>query len=919
MQLSQELKRNLLHHIIIIAGFLVLAIAYCHPILDGQQLYQGDIVQWKGWSQEIAEHREKYGEEPLWTNSMFSGMTAFNISTLYKTDVTRFINHNILGAIPAPANLIFILLVGMFVLLRGMGINIWLSAIGALAFAFSSNYLISLGAGHNGKIATMGFSTGLLGGIILAFRGRYWGGLVLATLFAGLTLMHNHVQIVYYALIMTAFIGGAFFIDAIRHKTLPQFGKAVGVLVVAAIIGLLPNIAKIWSVYTHGQETMRGGKSELTLKENKGGLDIDYAMRWSTRPDETLTLLVPYYLGGGTRESLSDDSKSSEVLQSLRLSAQQREQILNNMPLYSGDMPFTEGPVYFGASVILLFFLGLLLIRMPLKWAILLAVVLSFFMAWGRHFALFNEFLFYNLPLYNKFRTPSMALHIAGVLMPLLGLWGVHRLLNGKDTASLTKKLLYATGALLRVLAIIAIGGLTGDFSHSGDAQNFTRMFRLNPGNPQQSAILSQLTDALAADRKHLYLMDTLRSAVFVLLTAGLLWAFLKGRLKNKKILLAGLAIVLTADVWMVSKRYLNSEDFVTPREYEQAFQPTQADLAILQDKDPYYRVFNLTTNPFNDAITSYHHKSIGGYHPAKLQRYQDMIDYHIGLQHMPVLNMLNTKYFIVPGQNGQPRPQQNPGALGNAWFVSDIITVPNANREMQYLDKAYAITDLTSSKSIEVHGKTSNADTIGSFETAYIISPSNPGKRFTLDMTQRNLSLQEGQSVVIGSSDSADITIKDQGLAPLHLRLTLIQSFEPGREVVIDQRYEDYINGLQNITPAPGDNITLTSYKANELVFKSKSSGERFAVFSDIYYPKGWEVTIDGKDAEYIRVNYLLRGMKIPAGEHTIVWTFRPKSYFTGQKIALAGSILFVIVIIGGLYMAYRKHSIADEETTPE
>lgn len=914
MQLQADLKQQIIHHLIIIAGFIVLAIAYCSPILEGKRLYQSDIVQWKGWSKEIKDFREQKGEEALWTNRMFSGMTSFNISTLYKTDITRFIDHDILGLVPAPANMILMLLIGMFVLLRGMGVNTWLSAIGAIAFAFSSNYLISLDAGHNGKVATMGLSTGMLGGILLAYRGKLWGGIALTTLFTGLMFMHNHVQIVYYALILALFAAIGFGVEAVRNGQLAQFAKASGLLIVAALIGIAPNTAKLWSVYTHGQETMRGGGSELKFKENKGGLEFDYAMSWSTKPEESLTTLVPYYMGGGTRESLGDNSATAEVLNTLRLPAGQKNQILDNVPMYYGEMPFTEGPVYFGAGVIFLFFLGMLLLRMPLKWAFLIAIILSFLMAWGRHFAGFNELLFNYLPLYNKFRTPSMALHIAGVLMPLLGLLGVHQLMKTEDKSVALQRLLYAGATVLIILGIIAIAGFMGDFSIAKDAENYARMFGLNPSNPQQAGILNNLTDALAEDRQRLYLMDTLRSTLFVILVGGALWLYLKGKITNKNLVYGALALLLLVDVWTVSKRYLNNDDFVSEREYEQAFQPTQADLAIMQDADPYYRVFNLTRSPFNDAITSYHHNSIGGYHPAKLQRYQDMIDYHISRQHMPVLNMLNTKYFITQGQGGQPQPQQNPNALGNAWFVSDYKVVSNADREIAYLDKVYEVKDLTNSNALYVHRKATNIDTVGSFETVYISNnPEYETYGYALDLSRQNL--QSGRTYTIGSSDSADIVVKDKGLAPIQAQVSMIYQFQPAEELIVDKRYASYLNGLTQFTPSGIDQITLTSYAPNELVFQSQAAGERLAVFSDIYYDKGWQVSIDGQPVDYIRVNYILRGLRIPEGEHTITWSFEPTSYYTGKTISLAGSILFLLVIFGSLYLSYRNSQQQTEQ----
>ncbi len=898
LSLSQTQRTDILQHLLVLAGFLVLALVYCLPVLDGNLLMQPDIMQWKGMARGIELERAQ-GTEPLWTNRLFGGMTAFNISVYYDYHLPGYIHRGLMNLLTPPVALLLIVQTGMFILLRGAGVNLWLSAIGAIAFGFSSNYLISLEAGHNTKVATMGYSTALLGSILYAYRGQVKKGALLAMIFTGLMFVPNHVQIIYYALIMSLLIGLAYLVKSIREKTVLPFLKATGLLAAMVSIGLLANIAPIWSIYEHGKETMRGGASELSFKENTGGLDIEYATNWSLGIDESATTLVPYFMGGGSTEHLSNESNLATALNGFQIPASQREQILSNAPLYFGEMPFTSGPVYFGAGIIFLFVLGLLTIRMPLLWAIIAGVVLSFFMAWGKYFPLFNEFLFYNLPMYNKFRTPSMALHIAGVLIPLLGLVGLQYWLGEGQPANRRKKLTQALLIMAGLLGVIGVAGLLGDFARSIDQTRLAGSFWLD-----QQAIY----DAIVADRKANYLQDVLRSFLVVAGAGGLLWLWMMGKLKNKTILLAGLAIILLADVWMVSKRYMNNDKFVTEREYYQSFQPTQADLQILADTDPYYRVFNLTRNPFNDATTSYLHNSVGGYHAAKLQRYQDMIDYHISRQHMGVLNMLNTKYFIVPGQNQQPVAQRNPGAMGNAWFVDSYRIAPDGDAEITYLDQVFVISDAAGESSILTAGNASAIDTVGSFQEVTLLARQGSGQ-YPLDL--RSLQLQPGITYTIGAADSCSIQINEPGFDAVQATISLLYSFNPATEAIVHRRFADKLPA-QIAAPQAGDLISLSSYTNHALTFRSTASGERLAVFSDIYYPNGWEVTIDGQPSEYFRVNYILRGMVIPAGEHTIEWTFRPKSYYAGVKVGLIGSLMYVLIagwMIFSLYKGKREH----------
>lgn len=901
-------RQQILQHVMVIVGFILLAVIYCWPVTEGKVLEQHDIVQGMGMSKEIKDFREATGEEALWTNSMFGGMPSFAISTKYKTNVFTWIQSAIDGILPNAVAKILMLCIGMFVLLRALGVNLWLSAAGALVFAFSSNYLVSLEAGHNTKVLTMAYTTGALGGIIAAYRGRVFIGALVTAFFMGMMFVPDHLQIIYYFIIVTGVVFIAYLIEAIREGKLAQFAKVSLVLLAAGIIGLIPNTARLWSTYSYGQETMRGGASELSSKENTEGLEIDYAMRWSTRPDETATVLVPYYMGGSSNESLGDGSDLGKTLTQIGVQQSSKQQVLKNVPLYFGEMPFTSGPVYFGATILLLFLLGMLTLKQTIRWWVLVAIILSCFMAWGRHFLGFNEFLFNHLPLYNKFRTPSMALHIAGFLIPMLGMVGLASFMKNKESNSDKIKWLIRAGAgIAGVLVLLAIFGVMRDYSLDSDVSRFTQMFGLNTNDQQQFGILNQLVEAVQADRERLYFLDILRSFIFAGAIFGVLWFWLKGRIKNLKLVYGALALIMLVDVWMVSKRYLNNDDFKRQTNIvSQYYQPSQADRQILQDPDPYYRVFNVTNNPFNDAITSYYHKSVGGYHAAKLQRYQDMIDYHIGLQHQGVLNMLNTKYYIVPGQNKQPTAVPNQQAIGNAWFVPDYKLVPTADREIMYLDAVYEIKDVQGKQSIFVRGEGASIDTVGSYSTITIAPGGSVDDGFMLDLNRKQL--QPGRTYLIGSGDTCDFKADKGNLAPIQAELKLIYRFDPAQTAIVHKQFADYVQPLGDIAPQPSDNIDLTEYAPNHLVFKSNTSGERLAVFSDIYYTNGWNAYIDNQKADYIRVNYILRGLKIPAGEHTVEWRFEPRSYITGSKISLAGSAIFILLFGAFFYNGIRN-----------
>jgi membrane protein YfhO len=901
MQISDKLKKNFVQNLSVMILFLVIGYLFASPVLSGKKLYQPDILQGEGMKNEVQKFRDQYGEEPLWTNSMFGGMPATFISTYYKANINEFWLYKVLKLIPSPVKYIFILCLGMFVLLRGAGLNIWLSAIGAIVWSLMSTFLIPLEAGHNTKILTTGFSTGALGAMLMAFKGKWLQGGLLMIIFSGMMFQSGHLQITYYFLIIGFLLTVFQLVNAIMEKRLNQFLKALGILAIGGIIGFLPNTAKVWSQYEHGKETMRGGASELAKKENKAGLEIGYAFRWSLDKDEILTTVVPYYMGGGSAEKLGENSNVGKALKRLNVQPGQKQQILNYVPLYYGSQSSTSGPNYFGATVIFLFILSLFLIKGPLKYWALLGIVLSFMMSWGSHFMGFNEFLFNNLPMYNKFRTPSVAINIAAILLPFLGFIGLGYFIENKQSDEKIKKYFkYAvmvTGGLFLILAVI---GFTSDFAKSVDQEKLGSSFWMSQ---------SELYDALVADRRHLFLMDVLRSFVLVGLVAGSLYLFMVGKIKKKNILYAVIGLIMVFDVWAVSKRYLNDDDFVSKSQYANLHRPTSADQQIMKDPDPDFRVLNIAVNTFNDASTSYYHKSVGGYHPAKLQRYQDMIDHHIAYRHLPVLNMLNTKYFILKNKQGDIVPSPNRQAMGNAWFVPKIKWVPDADREIMYLDQVYVVEDMTNSNSLIVHGNRTNRDTVGTYGTFSI--QTNEGD---VEVDLRTRFLVPGKTVLVGSADSCDIKIERPGVAPVHAKLTNIFVFDPASEAIIDKWFKPYLDTIGDFAPRAGDEIKLESYKPNHLIYSSKTSGKRLAVFSEIYYKNGWKAFVDDKEVDYIRVNYILRGMIVPKGDHTIVFKFEPRTFYTGSKISLAGSGIYLIAVLGLLYLLYFRKP--DEET---
>ncbi len=668
--------QSLYPHLLAVLIFLVLTMAYFSPMLQGKMLNQHDISQYLGMSKEIRDFREATGQEPLWTNSTFGGMPAYLISVVYKGNLFRYVDTIVGMKLPAPARYFFLYMLGFyFLLVAAYKTKPWLAIVGAIAFGFSSYFLIILAAGHNTKAHAIGYMAPLLAGVIIAFRTRPFTGAVVTSFFLALQLNANHPQITYYTFMILLVYGITMLVIYFRDHLLPRFVRTVMMLLVAAVLATGTGIASLWLISEYGKVSIRG-KSELTFnQQNKtSGLDKDYILDdYSYGIGETMNLLIPNFMGGSS-SGFGINSGTYKMLREANVP--NAREIATNYPLaYWGPQRFTSGPVYVGAVIIFLFFLGLFLVKGPEKWWIVAVTVLAILLAWGKHFRFFSDLFINYFPGYNKFRTVSMTLVMAELTIPLLGVLAVKRIMDGEVTReeimAALKKSFLILGGLTLLFALVP--GLFLKFSAPIDEQ------LRSAGWPDR------FISAIRDDRRHLLTADAWRSFIFISLTALLIAGYIYKKVKVSWFY-ALLGLLILIDMWGIDKRYLNNDDFLPKREVKAPFKPTAADLQILKDKSLDYRVMNLTVSTFNDASTSYFHKSIGGYHGAKIRRYQDLITYQISKNNMGVLNMLNTKYFIV-AEKGQPTARLNSGALGNAWFVQKCRLVDNADQEILALN----------------------------------------------------------------------------------------------------------------------------------------------------------------------------------------------------------------------------------------
>jgi hypothetical protein len=810
MQIREKL-RPLLPHMVAVLVYLTISSVYFYPALDGKVLHTNDGTVARNSSQEIRDFRDKTGQEPLWTNAMFGGMPAYLISTRYPGNLMKYAD-SVIRFIKLPIGSIFLTMLGFYLLLLMFRVKPWLALAGGLAYGLSTYFFFILAAGHNTKAIAIAYMAPVIGGVYYTYRENAIRGALLTGFFLTLQIIANHPQITYYAFLCILIFIVFEFIQSLREKEISGFIRKSAILAIPVLLAVGMNFASLYTTYEYGKYSIRG-KSDL-VSDNKvytSGLNKDYATQWSYGIDETLTLLIPDFKGGANMPF----SNNSETVTALKKNG--AAQYVSQFYKYWGTQPWTDGPVYVGAIVVFLFILGLILVKGHVKWWLLTATLLSIMLAWGKNFMPLTSLFMDYFPGYNKFRAVTMTLVIAEFCMPLLAIIALRDILEGKVSCKdLMKGLKIALGITGGItLLFVAFPGLSGNF--------------ISPNDPAQ--LPAWLSTALKADRHDMVRNDAFRSLVFILLAAAVLLGFYYERIKKEyAIFLLGLFFI--TDMFPVNKRYMKNDMFITPLASQKASAPTTADNEILKDQSD-FRVLNLSVSPFNDATTSKYHKSIGGYHGAKMRRYNELIDsvlypemVRIGkatqqvnsmeefqanfepvIRNASGLNMLNTKYIIL---DPSIPPVVNNNALGNAWFADTSVIASGANEE-----------------------------------------------------------------------------------------LSLTARIDPSKVAVVDAKFRNFLTA-SSYKSSPGDTIELTSYKPNELLYKYSSAGERLAVFSEIYYPAGWKAYIDGKENEHFRANYVLRAMVVPAGSHEIRFEFRPASYYTGNKISFASSVIFIVLVIG-------------------
>lgn len=810
----QRLK-GFLPHLIVLILFLVASLAYFNPVLQGKKIFQSDIVQYTGMAKQQNDYRKATGEETYWTNAAFGGMPTYQLGAKYPHNYIKKLDLA-LRFLPRPADYLFLYFISIYILFLVLKVDYKLAFLGALAFGFSTYLIIILGVGHNAKAHAIAYMPLVLSGIIMTFRGKYLWGFILTTVALALELVANHFQMTYYLLLLVLCIGVAYLVDAYRKKMLPHFFKSVAIMLAGVFIAVGLNATNILATKEYADTSTRG-KSELTIspdgseKDSGDGLSYDYITEYSYGRLETFNLFIPRFMGGGSSELLPEDGKTVDTLVKLGYSPEAASQI----PVYWGDQPIVAAPAYIGAIMIFLAVLALFLVKGRIKWWILSALILSLLLSWGRNFSFLTEFFIDYIPLYDKFRAVSSIQVIIELVIPILAIAGLHQYFNDFIKSEKRKKALIYTTAIVGGLAVIlllfrsAIPGL--DFASPYD--QYIR--EQENGNA--------IVEAIRDDRASLFITDTIRSMVFVLLTAAVLWFFLKDKLKQNTTI-ALLAVLIVIDLVGVDWRYVNNDDFVNARIMDQPFQKSQADIQILEDEG-HFRVYDITTNPFSSGRASYFHNALGGYHAAKPGRVQDLDDFYLAEGDIGILNMMNVRYIIGQSPNGGPVAQRNPFANGNAWFVENVLMAENANEELLLLD-----------------------------------------------------------------------------------------SLNTKQTVVIHKEFQDNLP-LDDIVRDSTATIELTAFKPNHLVYESSSSSTQLAVFSEVYYPKGWNAYINGQPADYIRANYVLRAMTVPAGNHKIEFKFEPEVIRKGGTIALVSFIILVLILVGGLWYQRKLESKNAEE----
>ena len=812
--------------------FAVISFAYFFPaVTEGRVLAQDDAVAGIGAGQEQQEYLEKTGERTRWTNSIFGGMPTYQMAPSYdSTEVLGFVQKLYGLFLPSCTWYVFIMLLGFYVLLRAFNFKVWLSALGAIIWAFSSYFFIIIAAGHIWKFVTLAYIPPTIAGMVLVYRGKYLVGALLTALFVALQIKANHPQMSYYFLFVMLFMAVAYFVMAYREKKLKDFFKASGVLVLAGVVGVCVNLSTLYHTYQYSKESMRG-KSELvkgnSANQTDSGLERDYITQWSYGIGETFSLLVPNVKGGASVPLAANEDAMKKANPMYR-------GLYSQLGQYWGEQPGTSGPVYVGAFVMFLFILGCFIVKGPMKWALLAGTVFSIVLSWGKNFMGVTDFFIDYVPMYNKFRAVSSILVIAEFTIPLLAIMALKAIMERPSVIKENAKGFYISLGLTGGLSLLFAVAPHVFFSSYISTMEMSALQNAIPQD-QLIPILANLEEV----RVSIFTADAWRSLVVILIGVALVYAYSVGKLKPKTTIVL-ITLLCLVDMWGVNKRYLYDEQFVAKSNIIKPYlQPSETDKEILKDTSLDYRVLNLAANTFNENNTAYWHKSIGGYHAAKLRRYQEMIEEHIqgemsgvfsklseangdmtkvDANAFPVLNMLNTRYFILPLQGGKTAPVFNPHAYGNAWFVDNVEYVDNANEEIDAL-----------------------------------------------------------------------------------------HDINPRHTAVVDKRFAEQVRASSAADSL--DTVVLKEYQPNALKYEVNSKNGGVVVFSEIYYP-GWISTIDGKEVEHGRADYILRAMNVPAGKHVVEFKFDPKSLHLTETIAYIALVLLAVGVVVVIATEYRRRN---------
>ena len=817
--MNNWIKRNNVH-LIVAAIFFVITYAYfLNPIMQGKALYQGDVLQAKAMQKEIMDVKEKTGHAPLWTNQMFGGMPSYQIWAKYGSNITTYVIDVLKTVFPNPVDTVLLYLFGAYLLFNTLKINPWLAAAGAVAMAFTSYNFIYIDAGHANQAYAIAFFGPILAGILLTLRGNYITGGALTAFFLAMELRSNHVQMTYYLLLAIIILICIELYHAIKAKLTGPFFKSIAYLAVATVLAVLVNFGSLWTTYEYSKETIRG-KPNLT-KENESvgtGLGKEYAYNWSQSVTECFTFFIPNAYGGGGATNAGTDSHVVKALVDKNIDQQQAQNIAAQLPLYWGNKPGTSGPWYFGAIVFYLFVLGLIIVKDRIKWWLVGAILLSVFLSFGKNLPFISDLFFDYFPLYNKFRAVESTLVIAALCFPILAILALNEVIINREKPYIFNKAklaFYIAGGI--TLVMIVLPGIFLDFKSSEHQTYITQLTQAFGGD---AGIANSVAAALVQDRAAIERTDAIRTFIFIAVAFGLTWIVIKQKLNITFAALAFMGIILV-DMWSVDKRYLRDENFIPKENLDQAYTPREVDTFIMRDTDPDFRVMDLSlADPFHDSRSSYYFKTVGGFHSARLRRFDELVENQFTKSvNQDVLDMLNTKYIITADQkSGSASMRANATACGHAWFVKSVKYVKDADEEMM-----------------------------------------------------------------------------------------AISSFSPKDEAMIDAKYKSLVEA-KPIASDPSGTIELTSYTPEHLTYQTGSKVNQVAVFSEIYYDKGWKMLIDGVEQPYYRADYLLRAATIPVGNHKVEFIFHPTSYYAGENISLAGSVLLVLALGGAAYAENKK-----------